>query len=139
MNDQPTTSGSRWEPTDQTNQPAPEPAAHESPAHDTTTYAGPSYATPRTRMPGRSRAVVAGAAVGLLGVAGLGGWAIGASTAGGERGDDSSVVDVNGRFGDRDGGPGGGLPPGFDQRQGQLPPEPGDGDLDGDTGPGSRT
>lgn len=131
MNDQPTSSGSRWEPADQTNQPAQDDAAEAAAAEPT--YAGPTYATPSSRIPGRSRAIAAGVAVGLLGVGGLGGLAIGAASSGGGRGDETSVVDVDGPFGD-------GRPPGSDQHQGQPAPDrDGDDQVSTATDPGSRT
>ena len=101
MSDQPT-SGDRPTSDEQTPSPgstSPEPTAPQS--TDLPGQPSPAYTSVR-RTSGRSRAIIAGAALGLVGVGGLGGYAIGAATGSGDGDGETSVVDVRDR-GDRDG------------------------------------
>lgn len=103
------TSGEQTTPPDPTTaeptpaEPTPaEPTPAEPTAPPSTDEPGqPAYTSAR-RMSGRSRAIIAGAALGLVGVGGLGGYAIGAATGSGDGDGETRVVDVRDR-GDRDG------------------------------------
>jgi hypothetical protein len=111
-------SGSRWEPGEAEQPPAPE------------TPPVPAYAAPAPR-PNRGRLILAGGAVGIALVAGAGGFALGHATA--DEGSDGGQFGQFGRFGPHGdehgprGFPGQGQPPG-------LPGDDGSGD-DGSTTP----
>ena len=119
MNDEPTPSGSRWEPTEPT-QPISSTEAGAA-AEPAVPDPAPAYEPATTdRRTGRRRALLAGVALALVGVGGIGGYAIGATTSGGD--EPTGIVDgdlSDGRpFGDGDGDRGqfGGPP------DGQAPP-----------------
>ena len=126
MSDDKSTSGNRWESSDdQPTEPvrAPEDSpAPESAAPVAARDAAPAYAPPKVRMPRRSKAIIGGAAAGLLLVGGVGGFALGAAVAG----------DDDGGFGRHQRLPGDGP---FGQ-EGQAPSELGSGSG---TDPGSAT
>ena len=119
MNDQPTPSGSRWEPTEPT-QPIPSTEAGAAAEPRSRIRRRRTNPPRRDRRTGRNRALLAGVALALVGVGGIGGYAIGATTSGGD--EPTGIVDgdlSDGRpFGDGDGGSGqfGGPP------DGQAPP-----------------
>jgi hypothetical protein len=119
-------------------EPAADPAVDSAPAAERTSRAS-RWRFRLIGTPGRRRGALAGAAVGLVAVSGLGGFAIGHAAA-----DDSGRLgdrgQVDARFRDRDGdghGFPGGVPP--QGSEGLVPSPPGgDGDRDFD-GPGDDT
>ena len=106
------------QPVDQPTEPTPAEPAQAVPEQ----AVEPAYVR-RRWMPGRSKAIIGGAAAGLLLVGGLGGFALGAATASGDDdGDRGRISDVD----HRDGGPRG-------------PGDWGDDSRFGDQQPGSNT